>query len=402
MNKFFILTTVFALSLSVAKAQSFELKNSGTNFILYNVSVPQNNETIAFAGGSQYTDDTAAGVIVRTTDAGETWETVYEGDNIQTLDFVTPLKGFAGGYAPTLKLTEDGGQNWQEVNVGSNVYVFFVVKFFDENKGLILYLTQDYEMEVRTTDDGGQTWNLSQNPPQHGIMSIDYADENTLFAVGYSGSVYRSVDGGNNWELIQSSGMSINLGVNFKDAQNGVYSGEEGDLYVTHDGGNSWSNPLFTGYHHFYGLKYTGQKIIAVGTDMDVYVSGDNGETFEFAYDGAGDDQLYSIALFADNSGLITGSGGKIIKFTNLILNTENQINNQLTLYPNPTLNTLNIRNQFPIDEIQIFDMSGKSVLTQKNLGQEAQINVRHLQKGVYIIKINSRGEIKTHKFSKK
>lgn len=401
MKNFLILAAALSL-VTTAHAQTFDYKTSGTDFILYNVSVPQQNESIAFAGGSQYTVESAPGVIIKTTDGGETWESVYSGDNIQSVEFVTPQKGFAGGYSPLLKMTEDGGESWQDVNVGNDVYGIRIIKFFNENTGLVLYITDEYDLVIKTTSDGGQTWNLSSNPPQHGIMQISYADETTIFAVGYSSSVYKSIDGGDNWTLVDSNGTDINLGVNFKDSQNGVYAGEEGDLYVTHDGGETWGNTLYTGYHHFYGLKYKGDKILAAGTDEDVYLSVDNGENFEMIFNGSGDDQLYDISFFADNSGLICGSGGMMIKFSGIVLSTNENIQSQSVIYPNPAKDVLNVKNKSAIDQIVISDMTGKTVYSQKNLNSEVQIDLNGLSKGVYMIKINSGGSINTHKFSKK
>lgn len=385
-----------------ANAQTFDYKTSGTDFILYNVSIPQENESVAFAGGSQYTVESAPGVVIKTTDGGETWETVYSGDNIQTVEFVTPQKGFAGGYSPSLKMTEDGGDTWQDVNVGGDVYGIRIIKFFNENTGLVLYITDDYELAIKTTNDGGQTWNLSSNPPQHGIMQISYADENTIFAVGYSSSIYKSEDGGDNWTLLDSHGTDINLGVYFKDGLNGVYAGEEGDLYVTYDGGATWENNLYTGYHHFYGLNYKGNKILAAGTDEDVYLSDDNGENFEMIFNGPGDNQLYDISFFADNSGLICGSGGVMIKFSGVVLSTNENIQSRSVIYPNPAKDVLNVKNNSAINQIVISDMTGKTVYSQKNLNSEVQIDLNGLSKGVYIIRINSGGSINTHKFSKK
>ncbi|MFA7616534.1 MAG: T9SS type A sorting domain-containing protein [Weeksellaceae bacterium] len=401
MKNFLILAAALSL-VTTAHAQTFDYKTSGTDFILYNVSVPQQNESIAFAGGSQYTVESAPGVIIKTTDGGETWESVYSGDNIQSVEFVTPQKGFAGGYSPLLKMTEDGGESWQDVNVGNDVYGIRIIKFFNENTGLVLYITDEYDLVIKTTSDGGQTWNLSSNPPQHGIMQISYADETTIFAVGYSSSVYKSIDGGDNWTLVDSNGTDINLGVNFKDSQNGVYAGEEGDLYVTHDGGETWENTLYTGYHHFYGLKYKGDKILAAGTDEDVYLSVDNGENFEMIFNGSGDDQLYDISFFADNSGLICGSGGMMIKFSGIVLSTNENIQSQSVIYPNPAKDVLNVKNKSAIDQIVISDITGKTVYSQKNLNSEVQIDLNGLSKGVYMIKINSGGSINTHKFSKK
>lgn len=218
-----------------ANAQTFDYKTSGTDFILYNVSIPQENESVAFAGGSQYTVESAPGVVIKTTDGGETWE-----------------------------------------------------------------------------------------------------------------------------------------------------------------------NNLYTGYHHFYGLNYKGNKILAAGTDEDVYLSDDNGENFEMIFNGPGDNQLYDISFFADNSGLICGSGGVMIKFSGVVLSTNENIQSRSVIYPNPAKDVLNVKNNSAIDQIVISDMTGKTVYSQKNLNSEVQIDLNGLSKGVYIIRINSGGSINTHKFSKK
>lgn len=359
---------VFILFISMGiQAQTFEYKNSGTDYILMAMSTPSsNNNNIAFAGGAKYTSDTAPGIVIKTEDAGETWETVYEGDNIQTLSFATPLKGFAAGYSPTMKKTIDGGVSWEEVTIGSDIYAYMIVKFHNENIGMTLYITQDYELEVRTTTDGGETWNLSTTPPQHGILKVAYGDKNTLYAVGYNQTVYKSTDGGATWNIIQQGGTDINLSVAFRDAENGVYVGEEGDLYVTHDGGDTWSNPLNTGYHHFYGLLYKDNYILASGTDEAVYISNDNGESFEMVPDLNGPDSMYEIVLFNDHTGLICGSGGTMIKFSNVLLATENVVKNSISIYPNPTSNTIQISTIHKIDQIEIVDFSGKKIFSEK------------------------------------
>ena len=395
---------VFILFISMGiQAQTFEYKNSGTDYILMSMSTPSaDNNSVAFAGGAKYTSDTAPGIIIKTEDAGETWETVYEGDNIQTLSFATSMIGFAAGYSPTMKKTIDGGVSWEEVTIGSDIYAYMIVKFHNENIGMTLYITQDYELEVRTTTDGGETWNLSTTPPQHGILKVAYGDKNTLYAVGYNQTVYKSTDGGATWNIIQQGGTDINLSVAFRDAENGVYVGEEGDLYVTHDGGDTWSNPLNTGYHHFYGLLYKDNYILASGTDEAVYISNDNGESFEMVPDLNGPDSMYEIVLFNDHTGLICGSGGTMIKFSNVLLATENVVKNSISIYPNPTSNTIQISTIHKIDQIEIVDFSGKKIFSEKGNDLKNTIDLTTYSKGIYILNVNSGGVISTHRIIKK
>lgn len=362
MKKLFLLTIILFLGMNKTNSQNFEYKESGTDFILMDLSIPLNNPNIAFAGGSQFTTEHSPGIVIKSEDAGETWE---------------------------------------DINIGSEIYGVKIIQFFDENQGIILYMNDEYDMEVRMTQDGGETWQLSTTPPMHGIQKISYADENTLYAVGFNASVYKSVDAGDNWEIIHQQPMVINMSVAFKDADHGIYSGEEGDLYVTKDGGETWSNPLYTGYHFFTGLAYKGNHIIAAGTDEYVYVSTDEGETFEMTFNGPGDASMYEIQFFEDNSGLISGSGGTMIKFTDLMMATQEVSQVKSAVYPNPTKSKLNIKNTNGIDWIEVIDLTGKSILKQTFHTTDAQIDLSGYANGVYIIRVGSKGRITSHKVSK-
>lgn len=302
-----------------------------------------------------------------------------------------------------MRKTEDGGLTWQEVEIGSDVYAYKTIRFNNEDIGMALYLSQDFELEIRTTEDGGETWNLSSNAPEHGIQSVSYADESTLFAVGFNETVYKSEDAGDTWQIIKQGGMDINMAVSFKNAENGVFAGEEGDLYITHDKGKTWINPLYTGYHHFFGLKYKENYIVAAGTDETVYLSEDNGESFQLVFGDGGQQELYEVILFDDNSGLICGSGGTMIRFSDLIvLGTENHSENKISVFPNPTSDFIHVRNSEKITQIDVLDLSGRIIFSQNPQSENIKIDLSQLDKGTYILKINSKGKVSSHKVIKK
>lgn len=382
-------------------AQTFEYKESNTDFILFSLSIPQQNPNIAYAAGSQFTTSTAAGTVVKTEDKGETWTVIYEGDNIQTMAFATTMKGFAGGYSPLLKKTIDGGQTWEEVSIGTDVYAYMILKFYDENRGIVLYMSEDYDLEVRTTQDGGETWELSTQPPMHGIIGLNYADENTLYAVGYSGSVYKTEDGGDIWTLIRQEGMDINMNTAFKDAETGVFAGESGDIYRTEDGGETWTNVLYTGYHFFDGLLYKNDKIMAAGTDEDVYLSADNGENFEFVFNGPGQNTFYDIGLFEDNSGLICGSGGTILGFDEVFLNTTEAVKDRVSIYPNPASDKIYINSPHIIEKAILKDMNGRTVAQTSMEDSSGEIDIQSLPKGVYILQLKTQKSTESFKILK-
>ncbi|WP_300564983.1 T9SS type A sorting domain-containing protein [Flavobacterium sp.] len=82
-------------------------------------------------------------------------------------------------------------------------------------------------------------------------------------------------------------------------------------------------------------------------------------------------------------------------------LSTEDFSATTFSVYPNPTRDFLNLKNDMnlSIDMISIFDLTGKKVFEQK--GNNASINVQPLANGIYMIQISSEGRSFQNKFIK-
>ena len=76
-----------------------------------------------------------------------------------------------------------------------------------------------------------------------------------------------------------------------------------------------------------------------------------------------------------------------------------NSENNKIQIYPNPTKNIIQIKNNSEIEKITIFDYLGKVILTQTQNNNE--INVESLSKGIYLIEIQLENEKVYKKFIK-
>ena len=74
----------------------------------------------------------------------------------------------------------------------------------------------------------------------------------------------------------------------------------------------------------------------------------------------------------------------------------------QITCYPNPVQNILNINNtsSSPITSIEVYDLLGKLVLLEKS--NTNQLNVSHLKSGIFFIKIETKQGVLTKKLVKK
>ena len=83
------------------------------------------------------------------------------------------------------------------------------------------------------------------------------------------------------------------------------------------------------------------------------------------------------------------------------IVSVENHIEMEISIYPNPTSDYINISATEKL-RINIFDASGKLVEIVDMLGNEDQIDISHLSRGAYTFMFQSNGQlVKTVKIIK-
>ena len=397
---FLLLIVPFILS-----AQVWEYKDSGTDFILLDLSIPPGQDQIAYAAGSQYTVD-SEGIIIKTVDGGETWETIYPLSgtvhSFTRIEFVSPLKGFVVGWGNTFMMTEDGGVTWVDIAAGTDIYYYSGLNFYDENNGFAMGLNLSNGLDSYITNDGGITWSLGTNTTNMAEFASAYADEDTLFTVGKDQVISKSEDGGENWSVINSGIQGFyNFEVFFKDQNNGIVSTEDGTLLTTHDSGLTWDS-FSTGYHNFYGLNYVGDHIYAAGTDEDVYLSSDNGTTWEMIHNGPPTATFYAIEFFNNGDALICGSQGTMLKASALILNTNTVENSSLTIFYRSSTKELIVNSELIFSSYLIYSLDGKLINEQKVASNNIlKIDVSHLSNGNYMVVLNSDNNRRSAKFVK-
>ncbi len=192
--------------------------------------------------------------LLKTTDAGTNWDTLSynTGNDVSLVSFPSADVGFAYGNYGQWMATTDGGATFEALNdwpgssfwglampSDSKVFVtdwsggdltfsdnqgltwtypnnnatqttvsLYEIEFADENTGLIAGSSGF----IKKTTDGGQTWELKNNPmaeqSNKHINAVRYIDENTILAGGSSAIVIKSTDGGETWEQIYSAGSS--------------------------------------------------------------------------------------------------------------------------------------------------------------------------------------------------
>jgi photosystem II stability/assembly factor-like uncharacterized protein len=97
---------------------------------------------------------------------------------------------------------------------------------------------------IERTTDGGETWKYT-NAQQDFFVSMSFVNDETGYAVGYTGSILKTRDGGESWDRLRNANSLFESPeyfnrVIFRDENVGYIVGEHGCFMKTEDGGNQW------------------------------------------------------------------------------------------------------------------------------------------------------------------
>lgn len=311
---------------------------------------------------------------------------------------------------------------------------------------------------IKTSNDGSVIWGKQYN------LTTFFTDFNetillsdgNLLSVGET----RSSDAGShdifliktdtNGAIIWSNkygGTGNDIGVNVKENTNGElvisaftdsYGNANQFLIITTDNNGNiiWSKTY--GGSNNDELDWWGKPMVVTATSEIIMTGG----TMSF---GAGNEDIYvvktnecgesfcneqivtltttSISPTSSNFTVLTTSGGSLVNTSstvNSISFAENtlcdsnlvsvieisDIDNDLIVYPNPTVNYLNVKinNGLEIQTIDIYNIAGQKVDTKyiQKTDDFIQIDVKDLKEGLYFLKINNKSKaVKTSKFFK-
>ena len=72
----------------------------------------------------------------------------------------------------------------------------------------------------------------------------------------------------------------------------------------------------------------------------------------------------------------------------------------QFSIYPNPVNNVIRFQSELPLEQVEIFSLTGSKVLSQTN--NVEQVDIGNLAKGIYMLKASAAdGKVATQKLIK-
>lgn len=174
------------------------------------------NDSLGFTCGYSRNFGGEVGMVTKTTDAGASWsrpielDSVFWGFALRTIDFISPLKGWAAGSRsgttiPKLMTTMDGGETWSTMPTGLEDGIRRI-RFVDAYVGFIL----DTRGTIFSTLDGGLTWNQNTAYTEGKKPYELFIVGTTVYAVGEYGLVMkRSVPTSIQNEIVGIARLSI-------------------------------------------------------------------------------------------------------------------------------------------------------------------------------------------------
>lgn len=291
---------------------------------------PENRSTWYVAVGS--------GGVWKTTDAGTTWEPVFDEQSSYSIGEVTldpnhpetvwvgsgeNVSGRHVGWGDGVYRSRNGGRTWDNVGLENSEHIAKIL--VDPRDSDVVYVAAEGplwssggERGVYKTTDGGETWSaVLEVGATTGVADLEFApgDPDVLYAAAYQrrrrswgllaggseSGIYKSTDRGTSWREV-TEGLpdgdmgKIGLAVTPADPDRVYATIEAGDeeqgFYRSDDRGESWTRKNSylsggTGPHYY-------QEIEASPTDadlvyqMDVFLHAtrDGGETFEIVGTG--------------------------------------------------------------------------------------------------------------------
>jgi photosystem II stability/assembly factor-like uncharacterized protein len=290
----FVILIIFVISSNITNAQTgWYSLNSNTTKNLYEVYFLDANTGFisgdsglfmkTYNGGSSWTSSTIPGLprlfctyflnantgfvmsknIHKTTDGGNSWQTVFtagSSDTVTSMYFTSDLVGYATIEYGVIIKTVNGGNSWSNLNESGYYYSIY---FPSPNIGYVCG-----QLSLYKTTNAGINW--SSQSGSYYFRSIIFSDDNTGFVVGLNGIYRKTTNGGTNWTTSTILGITDDLYQINKSTSNYLFIvGQAGTILKSTNSGVNWNPQYSTTNKNLYSVSFINDNI--------GYAIGDNG-----------------------------------------------------------------------------------------------------------------------------
>ncbi|MBI4433992.1 hypothetical protein HY632_04400, partial [Candidatus Uhrbacteria bacterium] len=278
-----------SVQLAPASVNAWAAVTSGTSQHLRGVAVrPFGSSGDAVAVGR-------SGSIRYTTNGGTSWTAVNTGGFFSDLNAVACSPGMNN--ASTCVAVGDAGDDGSGNTVGGIVFA-----------------------GVGVAGTGGY-WNTPNTYAENAsvtLLGVAVPDDNTAYAVGTGGVIYKTTNGGSQWTALTSGTATTLNDIACYSTTDCVAVGNAGLTLVTSNGGQSWSAGS-AGSWSMYGVSATdtSNTYLAVGADADIWKTTDGGFTWSEISPGSLVTTFRSIFCLDASVCIAAGTSGVIMRTAN-------------------------------------------------------------------------------------
>jgi photosystem II stability/assembly factor-like uncharacterized protein len=369
----------------------------------YKIGIAQHSDVVV-SGGSQ--DN---GTSFYTPQNG--WKDWLGADGMET--FVSKLSNendilFGTSQNGRPYVTYDAGNSIEYLSLPGTQSGNWVTPFEQSPNGQYIYIGYEQVFESEVGSDNWQP--ISQVfPGKLNHLKIAENNPKTMFAA-HQRNLYKKDSLNNQWPLIKEFVGSINFIAIHPLNENliAVSTTDTGKVYISYDGGENWVGfkknlPDFSALCLAWN-KDTFQSLY-VGMNYGIYYIDSLEENWIPFSNQLPNVIVNELEINYVTNKIYAGTYGRglwessvfireIEEEPNDTLNVTKQSIAAFAAYPNPFGSEIKIQNvhgNLKIQSIEVFDLQGKIIVSQKNINQETYtLATQNLPKGVYFIKIGS------------
>jgi len=250
------------------------------------------------------------GIIVFSDDNGAHWRqaAVPVSVTLTNLRFVSERVGWAVGHSGVVLKTTDGGETWVKQLDGARAAEIALAgakAFAEDHPGEVKgqRLVADAEQKVA---DG----------PDKPFLDLFFRNEQEGLVVGAYGLILATADGGRTWQSWQDridNRKSLHLYAVDAAGADLLIAGEQGTLYHSSDGGRSFATVKTPYEGSYFGVRHVGEAVLLFGLRGIAYRSTDGVSGWQRANTGDADSLTGSAVLAGDTLLLVDLSGNLLL-----------------------------------------------------------------------------------------
>jgi photosystem II stability/assembly factor-like uncharacterized protein len=367
------LTLCFFIALSlwfIAATSSAQTDSSTDGWQVINL------DTDAFIGHICFAShDTVLGggqVIIRSTDAGLTWDEWATPTTIGAPYFRNPNFGYLLAQRDTIFRTVNAGMNWDTLHS--------TVPSFTSDLQVVTpsFLVVTSLSWVDRSTDSGNTWQVQElNTP--GLNAISFADSLNGFVVGdfqlgpeqgqQGAGCFRTSNGGVTWSQVYT-GFQGDLTAVYAFSGKEVLAAGGNTILRSNDAGQTWT-PVSSGVRYAtMAMDFSARYGFAVGYGGAILASSDSGKTW-YEQPSHTTEDLHAVKMFDSTRAIASGENGTLLRTMNggssWVEYPQNKVGLNLVVSPNPAYSQIQVTYTVPTSQhvsLYLVNAIGEVVVT--------------------------------------